>query len=173
LPIRQCKGKIENAIETMSVLYLLQTNPQSPESLKKEIRRMIIMYASSIIEAVLLHLYKKGGFAKTRAEYSIVRPLPKEYQYEQPTSRLVIAKEVFKQRTDRELMLDYLLTMFSNEGVIKPALKKRIVSAKDVRNTFHLSKSRQGLQCTQAAAESAMKAALDTITLARNRLLNP
>lgn len=52
------RRKLVEAIETISELYIIQQDPKYAE-LAKEIRRVIVLYCASIIEAVFLYLYKK------------------------------------------------------------------------------------------------------------------
>ncbi len=170
LPLRR---KIEDALETTSFLYLQEKGGGMSEGFSRENRRMIILYSASIIEAVLLHLYKRKGFSISRVVYKKVHVLPQTYQLDLDT-KLVLAKQIEEPRDDRELMLDTLLKHFVSEGVIKLPLKKKIDKAKNVRNTFHLSKSRKGIQCSAPSVESSFTAVLGTIISVRDYLrLNP
>ncbi len=166
IPLR---NKIEDAIEMISLLYLLEKQGSFPRGFLKENRRMIILYSASVVEAVLLYVYKKKGFAIRKTNYLDVVTLPASYQLE-PGSTLVVAKQVQGTRPDRELMLDILLKVCFDEGVIDAQLQARIEKAKNVRNTFHLSKSRKGLNCSPASANQSFEAVLDTIVQSREYL---
>ena len=108
------RKKIIDAIETISGLYLFEQDAKYALGLKKEIRRVLILYSASIIEAVLLYLYNKGKFSLSKIDYSDVRVLPNPYQFDQ-SFKLVIAKQIEIPKKDRELMLDVLLKFFSEK----------------------------------------------------------
>ena len=170
LPLRR---KIEDAIETSSFLYLLNQGGTPSPGMAKENRRMIILYSASIIEAILLHLFKRKGFVMPKVEYTKVHTLPPNYQLETGLT-LVMAKQLTGSRSDRELMLDNLLKFFYDQGPIKLVLKEKIDRARNVRNTFHLSKSRKGIQCGDSAVQSSFDAVLGTIRVVRAYLIaNP
>jgi len=156
------RTKIEGAIETISFLYLFGKKFEASSGVAKEIRRVIILYSASIIEAALLFIYKRKGFAMEKLNYTNVYPLPKEYQFES-NSVLVLAKQISKSKQDRDLMLDSLLKFFSDKRIIKTSLKERIDRVRNVRNTFHLSKSRKGVQCGVTSVTSSLRAAVNTI----------
>ena len=161
--------KIEDAIETISLLYLLNQNKGLSEGFAKENRRMMILYAASVIEAVLLYLYKKKECSINKTEYTKVHTLPQTYQLETGLT-LVLAKQVQTPKNDRELMLDVLLKYFSESGLITESLKKKIEKAKNVRNTFHLSKSRKGIPCGNLTVKSSSEAVLGTLNAVRKSL---
>ncbi len=166
IPLR---NKIVNAIETISFLYLVEKDEKYSTELSKEIRRVIVLYAASIIEAALLYLYKKGEFSILKIEYKNVYTLPQQYQQEKDTT-IVVAKQMNIQKNDRELMLDVLLKLFSDEKLIPPDLEGKIKKAKDVRNTFHLSKSRLGLQSSPKTVTLSTEAIYETILIVKKYL---
>jgi hypothetical protein len=87
------------------------------------------LYAASIVEALLLYLYKRKGSSIVKNEYADVHVLPQSYQFETGTV-LVIAKQRKVPRHDRELMLDVLLKFFIQQKLINVSLKKKIERAK-------------------------------------------
>lgn len=163
------RRKIIDAIETISGLYLFEQDAKYALGLKKEIRRVLILYSASIIEAVLLYLYKKGKFSISKIDYSDVRILPNPYQFNQ-SFKLVIAKQIEIPKSDHELMLDVLLKYFSDKIIISRDLEKNIKKAKDFRNTFHLSKSRSGLFVTTKMVQISTDAVYETVIAVKNYL---
>lgn len=171
------RKKIENAIETMAFLYLIERNERAKEEkpspgFLKEIYRMIILYSASVIEAVLLYLYKKKSFSLTKPVYKNVHTLPSEYQLE-PDSKLVFARQKQEQKDVKELMLDILLKTAYEKKVIKKTLSTKIEKLKNVRNTFHLSKSRKGIQCSRQLVNESFKTVLETVTAVQSFLSKP
>lgn len=156
------RNKIEEAIETNSFLYLMERDHKFDAGTSKEIRRIIILYSASIIEAILLFLYKKKKFSSQKTYYSEIHTLPTKYQ-QNNESRIVIATQIKKQREERELMLDVLVDFFFDEKIINKVLKSKIDKARDIRNTFHLSKSRKGIHCGVKAVNVSNDAVLETI----------
>ncbi|MEK7502305.1 MAG: hypothetical protein AAB609_02160 [Patescibacteria group bacterium] len=163
------RKKIIDAIETISGLYLFEQDAKYALGLKKEIRRVLILYSASIIEAVLLYLYNKGKFSLSKIDYSDVRVLPNPYQFDQ-SFKLVIAKQIEIPKKDRELMLDVLLKFFSEKKIISKELEKNIKKVKDFRNTFHLSKSRSGLLVSTRMVQISTDAVYETIVAVKNNI---
>lgn len=163
------RRKIEDAIEMISVLYLLEKQEHLPQVFLKENRRIIILYSAAIIEAILLYVVKKKRWTIERTSYKNVSALPNNYQLDSK-STLVVAKQVQETRSEKELMLDVVLRTCLEKGVINLHLKPKIEKAKNVRNTFHLSKSRKGLNCTLSSANQSFDAVLETIMQSRKFL---
>lgn len=164
------RNKIVEAINTMSEFYLIEQAGIYPDSLSKEIRRVIILYSASIIESLLLYIYKAKEFSLNKTEYKDVQVLIDSYQLD-PTYKIVIAKQIKTTRNEREIMLDNLLKLFVNEKIITPSLEKKIKKAKDVRNTFHLTKSRSGLQCSKKSVNTSIDAVYNVVILVKNYLI--
>mgnify|MGYP001599166181 CR=1 FL=1 len=87
------RKKIIESIETISGLYLVEKDSKYPKELTREVRRIIILYSASIIEALLLFLYKKSKYHIENIEYKEVFQLPSGFQSENK-SKLIIAKQV-------------------------------------------------------------------------------
>ncbi len=163
------RRKIEDAIEIGSFLYLKRNEKGVSKGFASEICRMEILYAASIIEAVLLYLFKKQKELLPKTDYKDIHILPGTYQ-STTSSRLVIARQIQIPRLDRELMLDNLLDFFFKKGFIKRRLKLKIDRARTVRNTFHLAKSRKGIRCDAASVNAAYDTVVEVFSAARNRL---
>jgi len=163
------RRKIEEAIEINSFLYLMERDGKFAVGVSKEIRRTIILYSASIIEAILLYLYKRKNFSILKQVYFDVHYLPEFYQ-SVSDAKLVIAKQGKKERNEAELMLDVLVKFFSEEKIIKDSLRSKIDFTKNIRNTFHLSKSRKGLNCGIKSVNISTDAVLDTILVVRDYL---
>ncbi len=115
------RRKIENSIETTSFLYLKRNEKSTSSGFAKEIRRAEILYAASIIEAVLIHLFKRRGESMSKTDYKDVVTLPSIYQ--SGSHPVVVARQVQIPKLGRELTLDSLLELFSKNGIIKHRLK--------------------------------------------------
>lgn len=164
------RRKLVEAIETTSELYLVQQDPNY-SALAKEIRRIIVLYCASIIEAVLLYLYKKYGYKLTKLEYRDIQTLTQRYQLDS-NCKFVIASQVNVPRHERELMLDLLLKLFIDENIIPKQLGEKIEKVKAIRNTFHLAKSRSGMSIGQPGIKASFDAVYETIVVVRNHLAN-
>lgn len=164
------RRKLVEAIQTTSELYLVQQDPNY-SALAKEIRRMIVLYCASIIEAVLLYLYKKNRFEITKLEYRDVQTLAQRFQLDSHC-KFVIASQMNVPRHERELMLDLLLKLFVDKNIIPTQLGEKIEKAKAIRNTFHLAKPRSGMSIGQPGVKTALDAVYETIIVVRNHLAN-
>ena len=156
---------IAEAIEVTSFLYLKRKEKGISAGFAKEIRRLEILYAASIIEALFLYVFKQRGESMHRVDYKDVHILPSAFQ--SGTSRLVVAKQIKSPKPDRELMLDNLLDFFYENGTIKKKLKQRVDTARNVRNTFHLAKSRKGIRCDAASVNAAYDAVIEMLNVAK------
>ncbi len=163
--------KITDAIETISGLYFVEQDKKYTVELSKEIRRIIILYVASVIEAVMLYVYRKYNFSLTKLNYSEVVILPDNFQF-QTGSRVVIAKQIVETKNERELMLDVLVKLFLEKKIISKKLAKKIKKTKDIRNTFHLSKSRTGILVSRVIVESSVEALYEMITTAKKYIEN-
>lgn len=164
------RKNIIDSIETVSFLYLVEKDKKYSGALGKEIRRIIILYSASIAEALLLYLYKTKNFSLTKTVYSDVSPLPDQFQLDKK-ARIVIAKQVKSEKNDRELMLDSLLNFFTDKKIIPSALVKKIEYAKNIRNTFHLSKSRSGIKIGATNVKHSTEAIYETLICVKKALI--
>lgn len=165
------RKKIVNAIGTISGLYLVERDEKYPPELSKEIRRTIVLYAASIIEALLLFLYKKCGKQQFKVNYNNVYSLPSSLQIS-TQYKLIVAKQVKIPKEERELTLDVLLKFYTNEEkIISKELAAKIEKAKDIRNTFHLSKPRSRLVANVNTIKLSAEAIYETIVVVKENLI--
>lgn len=165
------RNKLVGAIETISDLYTISEGPETKTLLAIEIRRVIVLYVASIIEAILLFLFKNTSLTYPKIEYADVCVLPSSFQLEKD-KKLVVAKQIENVRSDKELMLDVLLKVFVNKNIISAELETKIKHAKDVRNTFHLSKLRSGIFLSKKKVDISIEALYEVVEITRNYLKN-
>lgn len=163
------RSKLVGAIKTISDLYTISEGPDTKPLLSIEIRRVIVLYVASIIEAILLFLYKKTNINQSKIEYTDICVLPNSFQLEKD-KRFVVAKQIETARSDRELMLDVLLKVFIDKKAISTELETKIKHAKDVRNTFHLSKLRGGILVNKKKVDASIEALYEIVEITRNYL---
>ncbi len=159
------RRKIEQAIAA-SVFFRLQAQAAGSPEFTKEMFRISLLYIAAIIEAMLLYVYKDCNFSDTEREYKFPHAIPQEFQHDK-RGKIVIAIEVDTKRHERALHLGFLATYIQKERVISTQITERIRRVNDIRNTFHLSKSRQGMRCTSQSVEEATKTLTDTISSIR------
>ena len=87
--------------------------------------------------------------------------MPDNYQNDK-NNIFVLAKKKTVAKDNRELMLDSLLKLFNDSGIISDVLKDKIDKARKVRNTFHLAKSRKGIFCGIKVVNLSFEAVLET-----------
>jgi len=155
------RNKIKDSLEVATLLYLQERSGKFFIGVSKEIRRIIILYEASIIEAVLLFLFKKRNFSLPKVEYKNPNKLANIYQIDKKFD-VVIAQQIQTKKSDNELMLDVLVNFFRRQKVISSNLSQKIRNTKNVRNTFHLTKSRKGIHCGSIAVRNSADAVLET-----------
>ncbi|KKW33210.1 MAG: hypothetical protein UY76_C0007G0006 [Candidatus Uhrbacteria bacterium GW2011_GWA2_52_8d] len=160
--------KIADTTKIMSVFYITDQQRGLDPLFVKELRRIYVLYAASIVEVLLVCLFKKGGFSIEDVVYKDPSPLPEKYQSGKDT--IVLARQGKKQRPERRLTLDVLIGFFEELGRLPVNLVKRLRVMKDVRNTFHLGKSRQGRQLNSKSLEAAATAILEVAEIVRKEL---
>ena len=163
------QNKIRESIELTSILYIKRNEKDADKWVVKEFCRMEILYAASIIEAVLLYVFKEKNFSLDRMNYKEVHILPKHFQADQDR-KVVVATQIKKTAQERELMLDSLVSFFYKKKLITKTLKGRIDSVRKVRNTFHLSKSRHGIRCDADSVNTAYDTVIQVFAFARRIL---
>lgn len=163
------RNKIIESLEMVSIFHLNLEKGNFSRPIAKELRRMMILYYASIIEALLLYLYKKGKHKILKTEYADVQQLNLKYQLDSKAI-IVVARKINVERHDRELMLDNLLKYFHEKKMIPDGLKDRIDKTRNIRNTFHLSKSRKGILCGAITVEKSSKTVVDVVSLVENAL---
>jgi len=164
---------IEDSIEFTYTLFEEAKAEGKSALYREETNRVIILYAVAAIEAILLFLYKKSGKTLTSFEYKFVQQLAPEFRHSSDVgSYLVVA---VKQKTaieDQKIMMRDLVNFFREEKFIKQDMVDELAHANGLRNTFHLTKSRETSVCDTAQAESALKLLLDVIEDVPKAVLN-
>ena len=149
---------IEDSVEHAYVLYK-ETKEDSKSTLyKEETYRVIILYTVAVIEAVLLHLYKKYGEEMTYLEYKFIKQLPPEYRHaSDPKSPLVVAVQKNVKKAEHQITMSDLVAFFKEKKFMKPETAENLLRINNLRNTFHLNKPRAGVICDIAQVESALQ----------------
>jgi len=138
------RGIIENSINYIWLLFEEAKKEERNQLYKEETRRVIILYTISIIEAVLLYLYKERGEEMIFSEYKHPHNLPREYNHkDNPDFGIVIAVRKNCKTPDHKIGLYNLVSFFEKKKIIKEDTAKKILEANEVRNTFHFHKPRE------------------------------
>ncbi len=163
---------IEESIEYIFILFS-DTKIDGVKALyKKETCRVIILYIISIIEAILMYLYKKRGDKITFTEYKSVSFIPEIYPHsEDGNSKVVIAIQKESERVDSQIGIRELVLCFKDTGDITDSTASDILKLHDIRNTFHFNKSRDQIVFDIEQIEDALKLLVYVIKRAPKRLL--
>jgi len=150
------RKKIENSIEYVFVLFEKSKNEKEKDLFREETHRVIILYIISIIEAVLLYVYKKRNEELTKLEYKFVTTIPNEYKNEKEKDfPVVIAVQKKIKKQDHEIGLFELVNFFKDKKLMMEKTVEKILEINDIRNTFHFNKSRSSVICDIKHVESA------------------
>lgn len=149
---------IENSTEYMYALSEEAKEKEKSDLYKEETYRVIMLYTVSVIEAVLLYLYKKHEDEMTFLDYKFVQPLPSEYGHSSNTnSRVVVAVQKREKMAEHKIGMGDLVCFFKERNLMKKETAEQILQINDLRNTFHLSKPRDKAVCDIVQVESALK----------------
>lgn len=155
---------IEDAIEYIQILFEESKKKSQNNLYQEETYRVIILYTVSIVEAVLLYVYKVRGGEIALLEYKHVNTLPKSYKYQgEEKSPVVIAIQKSIKRYDHQIGLFDLANFFESKKLMVKDTSSSILKLNNIRNTFHFSKSREAIKCDSAQVESAFKLLLHII----------
>jgi hypothetical protein len=168
------KDKALQAILNKSTFYLLylygQSNTIDDDSHKEETYRVIILYVVSVIEAILFYFYKQYDKKILKIEYSNIQSLPQQYiNKDKNDSIVVIATQSKTERKEETIGISELINFFKSEKKIHKKTVQEILKINNIRNTFHLNKTRNNI-CDIKHVESAINLLIHTIQTAPNSL---
>ncbi len=153
----ELRKTIENAIQYIYIILDQAKNSES-ELYREETYRVSILYVISVIEAILLYVLKSRNEQIAYVEYKYVTSLPKEFSHSEISkSPVIIAVQKEQIKTNNQIGLVELVDFMKDGGLIKEQFAKKILNANDIRNTFHLTKSRSHIKCEIGAVEKSLK----------------
>ncbi|GEM_PF-924432 len=149
---------IEDSIDYTYFLFEESKKRSDKKLYQEEACRVIILYTVSIIEAILLYFYKKGGYQASYTEYKYIASLPEGYGHKEASGgHVVIAVQRQVNVEEYKITLKVLVDYFKDQKLVSKQITKEILAINDLRNTFHLSKSREKISCNVTQVERAFK----------------
>ena len=137
-----------NIIESVGfVAYLWVLAQQIEEKYRDEMARTVILYNISIVEALLLFWAKKHKIKFLEDKYTEKYVLPKNLQGI-PDKELLVAHCCKIEKPDARIWLHDLVS--EGKQLLGSDLHSEIIDLQDIRNTFHLSKTRRTLSLDRA-----------------------
>lgn len=159
----ELRSRIKDAIEYIYALYERVKKEETNAMFQEETYRVIILYIVSILEAILLYVYKNNKDHVIREEYRYIQALPGEYKHSaKQDCPVVIAVRVPIPKEDR-LGMDELVDFFVEKKILKLETANRMSELNNLRNTFHFSKKRDGSKCDVDQVERALELLVYTI----------
>lgn len=152
--------------DALSYILVLDANARQSNEIvfKFETYRVIILYAHSIIEALLHEAYGKLEEEIERVEYKDPSSLSKNFTHKEfKDGEVVIAVRKSVVKTEREIGF-FELVQFLEDKILKPETVERMKKLNDLRNSFHLKKV-DSILCKEADVDEALQ--LLELTLAR------
>jgi hypothetical protein len=147
---------IEDSIEYTYLLFEQSKKEEETDLFREETYRVIVLYIISVIEAVLLYLFKSRKEEINYLEYKFIHNLPAGYKHsEGKKAQVIIAVQKNSKKSDHQIGLFELVTFFKDKKLIKLDISKEILGINEVRNTFHFSKPRHEIVCEIKQVEKA------------------
>ena len=156
---------IEDSIEYVYVLTEESKKKEDRSALyKEETYRVIILYIASIIEAILLYLYKRQSDKITYTYYKFINPLHEDYQHASDReSPVIIAVQKTVEKVEHQIGMFELVSFFKEKKFMKEETAEEILKINNLRNTLHLNKPREGNACDITQVEASLKLLVYTI----------
>ena len=156
------KANLIDSVKFLSFLWALRSKKHE---VSEEVYRTIILYSASIVEALLLNYCKRKELKFFEVKYSKPHSFPKIYQsvldintYQNGEVVLAVKHRVEKKDNGSITFTDLLEEL---ETFLGQRLIKKIKEVKNIRNTLHLSKSRDKLR--KQDTEKATKVLLEVV----------
>ena len=139
------RTNIVESVEFVGWLWVLAQKTE--EKYQDEMVRTVILYNMSIVEALLLFWAKKQKKKFFEDKYTDKHILPNELQGVNG-KELLIAHFSRVEKNDTRVWFHDLIA--EGKQLLGKGLHTRVVDLQDIRNTFHLSKSRRVLSFKKA-----------------------
>lgn len=170
---RELRRNIVSSVRFLAVLQAVAQ--QAEQDYRPEYYRTIIVYAASIVEALLYYAAQSTNAEILIEEYKYAQEISVggHVQMKEPVGSVLIAAiRVKRPRKTAELTFSELIKFFEQEKFLSSSLANRIKRLHDIRNTFHLAKTRKGrrIQSTPRAAERVNETLLLTARVVQSLL---
>lgn len=142
---------------------------QQKNNFIEETCRVIILYIQSIIEAVLLYFYNIHSDNIMMIEYIEIQKLPSSYTKNDQYIP-VIAMQKQKQRSQPGFQ--ELVQFFKDRKNMTLETSNKMLKLNQIRNTFHLNKSRESLVCDEKQVNESFELLMITLSKGPERLKN-
>lgn len=148
---------IKDAIQYIYIIFD-QVKDSKNILYKEETYRVIILYVISVIEAILLYVLKLRNEQITYIEYKYVTSLPEEFSHSKiPQNSVIVAVQKEQIKTNNQIGLVELVNFMKDNGLMNEQFAREILNANDIRNTFHLTKSRIEIKCEIGIVEKSLE----------------
>lgn len=149
----------KNIVESVEfVVWLWVLAQKTEEKYQDEMVRTVILYNISIVEALLLFWAKKQKKKFFEDKYTDKHILPIKFQ-SATDKELLVAHFSKVEKSDARVWLHDLIA--EGKQLLGKDLHGRVTDLQDIRNTFHLSKTRRVLSLQKA--ESSFDVVLEVV----------
>ncbi|MBI2048170.1 MAG: hypothetical protein HYT27_03445 [Parcubacteria group bacterium] len=118
--------------------YLVRSSAKAKGYYKRELRRVVILYVASVVEALCLFLIKQSGLSKEKTEYKNARAITMPGLTVQDGKVLVAALQVKTSLSLVETPLSDAINILRRGNVVTLAFEKRLHKLREKRNSQHL-----------------------------------
>lgn len=149
------KKTIEDSVEYMNVLFDT-TKDSSSDAYKEETYRVIILYVVAVIEAILLYVLKERGDEIMSVTYKNASEISKKVKHEEyPKDIFVTAIQCKEVKADQQIGVQDLVGFMKRNKLMRKKTAEGILEINNIRNTFHLNKSRTNISLELEKVERA------------------
>lgn len=157
---------IEDSIEYINIIFNSARENES-KIYKEETYRVIILYVVAIIEAILLYIIKERGEKITSSVYKDPNKIYEKIKHSEfPDGTLVLAVKTEVIKDEKTIGVQDLVNFMKKNKLMKPKTAEEILTINDIRNTFHLTKSRNNASVETDRVEEALALLMKIIKVA-------
>lgn len=155
---------IEDSIKYMQVICDETQADNKSKIYKEETHRVIILYIVAVIEAILLYVLKERNNKIFSLIYKNPHEISKKIKHlDYPNNKLITAIRIKKTKKDNEIGMKDLIDFMEKHNLMTATTAKEILTINNIRNTFHFTKSRDGIDIDIKKVEKAFAVLLKII----------
>ncbi len=148
------RNRIEESVEYVLIL-VEEAREVKNKKHQTEKYRTVVLYSTSVIEALLFDIYHRIGEKIKKVVYKDPSELNTNYKHETQGGRVVVAVRTTLDKAEIEIGFVELLSFLKIKKILKAETVERIRVLNSMRNTIHLRKKGDA-QCSITDVEEAL-----------------
>ncbi|MFA4830964.1 MAG: hypothetical protein WC862_00775 [Patescibacteria group bacterium] len=148
---------IEDSIQYIQIIFE-ESDKKESALYKEETYRVILLYVTSIIEAILLRVLELRKETIPSIDYKYTSPVNKQFKHVKlPKDTVVIAVQQRSEKDNKRIGLVELVNYMKNNDLVEEKIIQEILDINDIRNTFHFTKPRDQITFEIKTIEKAFE----------------